>query len=429
MPGPEYLADLDPTLEPGAMVLARVRQLSAHEVGHTLGFAHNFAASARGRNSVMDYPAPLVKIENGMLDLSGAYAKGIGAYDRFATKYAYASFSKDADDAKGLAAIIREGIADGLLFVSDADARPAGSAHPLAALWDNGDDPVVMLAHEMNVRRLGLEAFGLGRIAEGAPLSDLEAKLLPLYLHHRYQLVAAIKSIGGVSYSYAVRDGAKASPEAVMTRVPADRQRTALSVVLDTLKPETLVIPARILDLIPPRAYGRPSGTAELFEKSTGTLFDPIAAATIAADIAVSGLLQHERAARLNAFHSRDANYPDFAEVVAKLVDRTWQAPPDRPGPARAIARAEQILVVHRLFELGENDSANHEVRAAASEALERLANIAIPRPGDVGEGDREHQNAIRQEILRFIRRPEPASRRTPTTPAPPGDPIGAAGR
>ena len=423
-PGPEYLADLDPTLEPGAMVLARVRQLSAHEVGHTLGFAHNFAASSHGRDSVMDYPAPLVKVVNGKLDLSDAYGKEIGAYDIFATKYAYSSFPIGSDEAKGLDAIVRGGMADGLLFLSDADARPAGAAHPLANLWDNGADPVAMLRHELEVRRIGLEAFGLSKIAERAPLSDLEAKLLPLYLHHRYQLVAAIKSIGGVNYSYSVKDGAKASPEMVLAIVPAEKQREALAAVLDSIKPETLIIPTRILDLIPPRAFGSANGTAELFEKPTAPLFDPIATASIAADLAVTGLLNPARGARLNAFHSRDTKFPDFAEIVAKLVEHAWAAPANRDGQAVAVARAIQTLIVQRLIELGENDSAGPEVRAVATKSLERLGNPNDAWPGSPQRGD-THRIAIRQEIDRFLNRPEPANRRTPPNPVPPGDPIG----
>ena len=178
-PGAEHLAGLDPTAEPAAMVLARIRQLSAHEVGHTLGLAHNFAASACGRASVMDYPAPLVKIRDGnSLDLSDAYAKGIGTYDLLAIRYAYAQFPDPADEAKRLKEIVRQGVSDGLLFLSDSDARPAGAAHPLANLWDNGDDPVASLRHEMKVRAIGLERFGLNNLADGAPLSDLEAQAL-----------------------------------------------------------------------------------------------------------------------------------------------------------------------------------------------------------------------------------------------------------
>jgi hypothetical protein len=348
----------------------------------------------------------------------------IGAYDVFAVKYAYAAFPPGADETKELAAIVRRGVADGLLFISDADARPPGAAHPLASLWDNGDDPVAMLRHEMEVRRIGLDSFGLAKLADGAPLAELEAKLLPLYLHHRYQLVAAIKSIGGIDYSYAVKDGSKPSPEMVVAPVPRERQHEALSAVLDTIQPETLVIPPRILDLIPPRAFGQPRGTAELFEKRTAPLFDPIAAATIAADIAVSGLLQPDRAARLNMLHARDPRNPDFAEVVGKLIERTWDAPKERAGLALAIARAEQVLVVQRLIELGESDVASPDVRAVASVALAKLG-TKTNRPGDPKEVDIGHEWFLRREITRFLERPEPTNRRTPIVPNPPGDPIG----
>ncbi len=170
------------------MVLARIRQLAAHEVGHTLGLAHNFAASACGRASVMDYPAPLVKIrDDGTLDLSDAYARGLGAYDRLAIRYAYAQFADGVDEAEALRKIVREGLSDGLLFLSDADARPAGAAHPLANLWDNGDDPVASLRHEMKVRAIGLERFGLEQPPRrcaairpgGPPVAPVPAPSLP----------------------------------------------------------------------------------------------------------------------------------------------------------------------------------------------------------------------------------------------------------
>ncbi|MEP7270106.1 MAG: DUF5117 domain-containing protein [Acidobacteriota bacterium] len=197
LPDLEYLAQMDPSTDSGAMSLARLRQLSAHEVGHTLGLTHNFAASAYGRASVMDYPAPLVEIKNGKLDLSNAYGVGIGTYDKFAVTFAYSEFNTASEERTALEQIIQRGVDAGMLFISDSDARPAGAAHPLASLWDNGSDPVAMLRHEMDVRRLGIEQFGLGNIEIGTPLSLLEAKFLPLYLHHRYQLQAAVKSVGG----------------------------------------------------------------------------------------------------------------------------------------------------------------------------------------------------------------------------------------
>ncbi len=425
-PGAEHLAAFDPGAEPAAMVLARVRQLSAHEVGHTLGFAHNFAASACGRASVMDYPAPLVKIRDGKtLDLSDAYAKGIGAYDVLAVRYAYAQFPEGTDEAKALGEIVRKGISDGLLFLSDADARPAGAAHPLANLWDNGDDPVASLRHEMQVRAIGLERFGLDQLAEGAPLSDLEAKLLPLYLHHRYQLQAAVKTLGGVRYSYAVKDGGAVRPASVAPVEPADRQREALAAVLETLDSKALMLPDRLLALIPPQAFNRPRGTAERFTGMTGLVFDPVAAAVTAADLAVSGLLNPQRAARLIESHARDPKSPGFDDVVKALVMKTCQEIP-REGREGAVASALEWLVVTRLIGLAGDESSDPRVRAVASHALGLIADEFEPGPRLVFRGP--HRWEIAQEIRRFLNRPDATHRRAEPPPSPPGDPIGGEG-
>jgi hypothetical protein len=422
-PGAEHLAGADPSAGLEAMVLARIRQLSAHEVGHTLGLAHNFAASTYGRASVMDYPAPLVKTrDDRTLDLSDAYAKGIGAYDRFAIRYAYAQFAPGADEARELRKIVRRGLADGLLFLSDADARPAGAAHPLANLWDNGDDPVASLRHEMKVRAIGLERFGPERLPDGAPLSDLEAKLLPLYLHHRYQLQAAVKALGGVRYTYAVKDGDAVRPSSVAPVEPADRQRAALAAVLETLDPKVLVLPERLLDLIPPQAYNRPEGTAERFNGRTGLVFDPVAAAVTAADVAVSGLLNRERAARMVEFHARDPKLPDFEEVVRALVERTCKVDPSESRMGD-VARAVQWLVVTRLIGLAGDEAADPRVRAVPAHALSLIARAI--EEGGAAQPQGPHGWAIAQEIHRFLTRPDATLRRTEPPPSPPGDPIG----
>ena len=420
----EYLKDLDPSTDATAMALARLRQLSAHETGHTLGLAHNFAASTYGRASVMDYPAPMVEIKNGKLDLSNAYAIGIGAYDKFAIKYAYSELVPGANENAELERILEEGVAAGMLFLSDADARPPGAAHPLASLWDNGDDPIAMLRHEMEVRRIGLSQFGLGSVTAGTPLSLLEAKLLPLYLHHRYQLQAAVKSVGGVNYTYAVKTASGANPAKVQEIVSPARQRDALAAVLETIKVEALAIPPRILDLIPPRAFGYEGGTTELFSKRTAPTFDPIAAATIAADLAVSGLLDPNRAARLIEFHSRNNANPDFKEVVDALIGATWKAAMTKNAYHAEIARAVQCLTVTELMDLAADPAAAAQVRAVATQAL-REVNAWLKLPASAGLNS-AHRSATREDIERFLARPDATRKQTAPLATPPGDPIGS---
>jgi hypothetical protein len=425
MAGMDELDGLDPSADAARMSLARIRQLAAHETGHTLGLAHNFAASTYGRASVMDYPAPLVEIKGGRLDLSNAYAVGVGAYDKFAVRFAYSQFAPGEDEAAELEKIVDEGVRAGMLFISDADARPAGAAHPLANLWDNGDDPVAMLRHEMEVRRIALNQFGLANVPAGTPLSLLEAKLLPLYLHHRYQLQAAVKSVGGLYYTYSVKTGAGPSPPQVQQVVPAARQRDALAAVLDTISVEELAVPPRLLALIPPRAFGYEGGTQELFAKRTDPAFDPVAAATIAADLAVSALLEPHRAARLNQYHSLDRANPDFAEVAAALVARAWRAPAPRDAYRAAIRRAVQSLVVTRLMDLAANADASAQVRAVATEQLRGLLlnDTALTSPDEAASA---HLRATHEEIERFLARPAEPRKRTTPLPTPPGDPIGA---
>ena len=423
MPEIAYLAIDDSAAEITAMAYARIRQLSAHEVGHTLGFAHNFAASTYGRGSVMDYPAPMVEIRNGKLDFSNAYAKGIGEFDKFSTIYSYAQFAPGANEDAELDRIVREGVAKGMLYISDSDARPAGAAHPLANLWDNGPDPTAMLRHEMQVRRIGLDQFGLQNIPKGAPLSELEQKFLPLYLHHRYQLTAAIKNIGGVYYTYAVRETSGANPKTVAEPVPAGKQREALQAVLSTIEPKELAIPENLLRLMPPTAYGYWSGRSEQFAKRTSPVFDPIGAAEIAADMAISGLLEPNRAARMIDQNARSRTSPHFSEVVDSLVKNAWNnAAATNPNEA-AIQRAVQSLTVNRLMDLAANSNANTQVRAVATEALRSLA--ASLKQASLSGMAGAHNRLLVDEIERFLARPAEPRKPTQPLPTPPGDPIG----
>ena len=421
-PDADYLAALDPATDATEMSLARIRQLAAHETGHTLGFDHNFAASSYGRASVMDYPAPWVEIKNGKLDLSNAYATGIGEFDKFAVKFAYSQFPPGANEQAELEKILEQGIADGMLFVQDSDARPLGSAQPLASLWDNGADPVATLKHEMDVRRIGLSEFGLSAIPVGTPLSELEVKLLPLYLHHRYQAIAASKSIGGVYFTYAVRTAAGPNPNRVAEVVPAATQKSALQALLDTLSVETLRIPERILRLIPPTAFGYGGGSAERFEKRTDPVFDPLGAARIAADVTVTALLQPQRAARTVEQHGRDAAIPGFGDIVTALVRGTWGAAAAADGYGRDIQETVQNVVTERLMDLAADTSATPLVRAQASAGLRRIKTMT-------GAIATAHAAAAREDITRFLARPADAYKKADPPATPPGEPIGSGGR
>jgi hypothetical protein len=400
------------------MSLARIRQLSAHEVGHTLGFGHNFAASSYDRGSVMDYPAPLVQIRSGKLDLSHAYAVGIGSFDKFATRFAYSHFPAGADEAQELEKILQEGVRQGMLYIADGDGRPVGSAHPLASVWDNGGDAIEMLKHEMQVRRIGLRDFGLRNIPVGTPLSELERQLVPLYLHHRYQLVAAAKSLGGVYFTYAVRTPSGPNPSKVAEIVSPDRQRAALNAVLETLAVDELRIPSRILELLPPTASGYGGSTAEFFSGRTGSTFDPIGAATIAADVSIGALLSPERAARVIQHESHNPLSPGFDDVVAALIQATWTAPRPADGYGRLIQEAVQALATTRLMDLAANEAASPQARAIATAGLQRILRLAAA-------ATTAHASTARLDIDRFLKRPENPYKRTDPLPLPAGEPIG----
>lgn len=420
-PEPDYLAALDASADASAMALARIRQLAAHETGHTLGFEHNFAASTYGRASVMDYPAPWVDIKNGKLDLSNAYATGIGEFDRFAVKFAYSQFPSGANEAAELEKIVDDAVARGMLYIDDPDARPVSSAHPLASLWDNGSDPVATLKHELEVRKIGLSQFGVSSIPVGTPLSELELKLLPLYLHHRYQAVAAAKSVGGVYFTYAVRTAAGPNPNRVADVVPAAQQKAALQALLETLSVETLRIPERILKLVPPTASGYGGGTAEEFEKRTDPVFDPIGAATIAADVTVGALFDRMRAARAVEQHGRDAAIPGFGEIVNAVIQQTWRAARPADGYGLAIQEAVQSLVVQRLMDVAADTSATAAVRAHASAGLRRIKGLTA-------SAATAHAAGTREDITRFLARPAEPFKKTDPLPTPAGEPIGGKG-
>ncbi|MCI0548370.1 MAG: zinc-dependent metalloprotease [Candidatus Rokubacteria bacterium] len=406
--------------DPVLLALARIRQLSAHEVGHTLGLAHNFAASTYGRASVMDYPAPLVTVgADGSLDFSRAYAEGVGEWDVHAIRCAYGEPPPGVPEEAFLDGLAQEARRKGLLFLTDEDARPGGAAHPAAGLWDNGEDPAGELERVMEVRRIALERFGEDRVAAGTPLALLQEVFLPVYFHHRYQLDAAAKVIGGLEYDYAVR-GEETSR---VRMVGAGRQEAALSAILQALDPARLDIPESTLSLLLPRTFGHPGGV-DLIASRTAPAFDAMGAAATAASMAVSTLLQPERAARLVDHHRRDPAQPGLRWLLDGLVERAFGSPAPPPERQAALAGAARGAVVDGLIALSAHERVTDEVRAATDGAHRRLRARLEPARGPGAEGDLAELLAGR--IGRYLDRQIRDLPAEPAAPAaPPGSPIG----
>lgn len=415
--------------DPVQLSLARIRQLAAHEVGHALGVTHNFAASSYGRASVMDYPAPLIGITpQGDLDFSQAYARGVGEWDVHAIRYLYHQFApgtSPAQEEQWLDALLREGMSRGLLFIGDLDARHPGGSHPRAHLWDNGADPVEGLQHALRVRRIGLERFGAHNIREGRPLAYLHEVLVPLYLHHRYQLEAASKIVGGMDYTYAVRGDGQPPAQ------PLDPawQRRALAAILEVLDPATLDLPEPVIRTILPRPFNL-DRNPEMFNGATDPAFDPLSAAATAADMAVQSLLQPDRATRLVDFHRRDPALPGLEEVLDGLTGKAFASGGTDERQAE-LRRLVQWVVVRRMIDLSSQASVPAGVRSRVDGRLEALRRRLEPRQGTAPDNaDAAHRAFLAAEIARYQRReelaPATAQRPAPFGP-PPGQPIGSA--
>jgi hypothetical protein len=404
------------------MALARLRQLSAHEVGHTLGLAHNFAASVSNRASVMDYPHPLVKInDDGSFDLSEVYDQGIGEWDKVTIAYGYKDFPETADEKKDLNDIIQNGISQGLIFISDQDARPKGSAHPLAHLWDNGKNPIDELEKVLQIRSLAISRFSENNIREGAPMATLEEALVPIFMFHRYQLEATAKLLAGLYYTYAVRgDGQKISEI-----VPPKDQLRALDALLHTLQPDVLAVPEYILQQIPPRAFGYARNN-EVFKVRTRLTFDPLAAAETAANLTITLILQPERAARLVEYNSRDHSYPGFTEVVDKIIQSTWKSS-HGTGYHGEIQRVVDNVVLYHLISLAANKDATSQVRAIAFLKLDELKNWMIENNEATEKDENQHAHYVFAiyQITQFQDNPGQNHFTLPIEP-PAGSPIGS---
>jgi hypothetical protein len=396
----------DPNLDEQEFVLQRLRYLSAHEVGHTIGLMHNFAGTTFGWGSVMDYLGPNVQLRGGTLDLSDAYPKDIGPYDRLAIRWGY---TPEAGPS-ALDAIARDGYARGIVYPLDDDPRWAE--------YDWGPDPVLWLRTTQNVRRVILSRFGPGQLADGEWLHDLQERFNLAYLYHRFGIQAAQQYVGGQYQTNAV----KGDGQPPLAWVPAAKQREALDLLMAALAPENLDIPDAVLAALVPPPSGTPP-TRERFPSDAGATFSPLSAARSLAGLIVHPLLDPARAARLTLARGPDA--VTLQTVERRLVSETWGALPGASPRLAALRRVSQRVVLDALMDLAASAQASPEVRAATIAELERLRrNLKVMRSADVSA--EAHLRLAERDLGEFLDEP-PARRapRPPRVPAPPGRPIG----
>lgn len=400
------------------MALARLRQLSAHEVGHTLGLAHSYASSAEGRASVMDYPHPRIDLIDGKISLDSAYDDKIGAWDKATIAYGYRQFAAGADENGALDDIIAQSLKDGLTFLSDQDARPQGGSHPFAHLWDNGKNATSELKHLMKVRAIALNNLGENSIGQGEPYARLEEVMVPIYFLHRYQIEAAVKLIGGRNYRYAL----KGDGQLVTQAVPSTVQVHAIDALLATVQPEALVLPEELLNNLPPRPLHE-SRSSELITPRTSPNFDALGAAETLADFTFSLMLNPQRASRMIEYYSRDPSQPGFEFLLNKILKATWYQKP-REGYQGEIQHAVNLSCLNHLMQLAVDNNASPQANALAYQAIFKLKTKLESKNQTTERGTVANHKYALELIYQFHKEPSDFKvKKAPKIPA--GSPIG----
>ncbi len=396
------------------MALARIRQLSAHEIGHTLGFAHNFAASTNRRASVMDYPHPKFSLKNGQIDFSDAYAVGIGEWDKVTVAYAYQDFV--SNEAEGLQKILNDAFAKGLRYITDQDARPKGSAHAYAHLWDNGSDITAELENVLAIRQNAISKFSQNNIKLTEPYSVLEDVFVPLYFFHRYQTEAVVKLIGGVDYSYATRG----NTPSLVTYVDGATERKALKTLLKTVDVATLAIGKEKFNLFPPRAFGYRRNRESLRSK-VGVSFDPYGAVETASQLTLELLLHPERAARLVQHQSVNSNQLGLQEMLDELVDHTIKRS-HKDAYAQDLQNIINAEVINQLCGLGANQNTYFQVDALVNHQLRSIKNYLATKKSSGNQ--KIYDGQLIEMINQYLE--EPLKYKKSVAPKiPDGSPIG----
>ena len=400
----------DPMME---LALARIRQLSAHEVGHTIGFTHNFAASTSNRASVMDYPHPQFELNNGEIEFANAYDTGIGEWDKVTVKYSYSDIPEAMEEKEYLNSILEQARVDGLTFISDSDARASGGAHAFAHLWDNGTNAAEELDRVLKIREKAIENFSEDNIRTGEPYSVLEDVFVPLYFFHRYQTEAAVKMIGGLEYNYAVKGGG----EEVVDRLDQELQKKALSSILKTLSAEELAIPEEKLELFPPRAFGY-SRDRESFKSNADVAFDALGAPATSSDMTMELLFHPARAERLFQQQALDKDLPGLDYVLNEVIERTIKMN-KKDEYLNSVQNTINFVVFKHLLNLAINNDATPMVRAIANEKIDELANWLRTRKDAVS-------SEMYRNIKRFREEPENFELEINIPKIPDGSPIGS---
>ena len=394
------------------MALSRIRQLSAHEIGHTLGFAHNFTASSNLRSSVMDYPHPNIKFVNGEISISDAYEKGIGEWDKISVAYSYSHFPKNISEEKALDSILSKSAQDGHRFITDKDARPIGGAHPYAHLWDNGNSPTSELIHLLDIRKKALQNFSINHLRDGETYSTLEDRMVPIYLLHRYQMEAVVKLIGGVDYDYAVRGSQKYKVKVVDGII----QRNALLAFQKALSPESLAIPEKLHNLLPPRSFFSPR-TRENFLSGTGITFDYLGIANTTSQNFIKMLLHPERANRLVTQYGFDSNQLSLKETLSNLISSHFKAK-YRNKHFQQLNDIVKNNILEQIIILGLQKKANPIVKATIFNQLIELDRWLA------AQNEYGFSEVYRTQIDKFFT--DPSSIRFPeSNKLPDGSPIG----
>lgn len=397
------------------MALDRLKQLSAHEIGHTIGLMHNYAASVSNRASVMDYPHPLVQLNAaGDIDISNAYDMGIGDWDKVAVTWGYADLPKTVNEKQWLDELLDSAAKKGLQFISDQDARSRSGLHPTAHLWDNGKNATEELKQVMKVRAKALEQFGENNIRENMPMALLEDVLVPVYLFHRYQLEAAVKLVGGMNYTYAI----KGDGQLITQALPKNEQKEALNAILDVMDPKELVLPEHITALIPPRPAGY-EFTRELFKKRTGLAFDALSPAEMAADLSLSLLLDTERMNRMVEYEVM-SNGLGLEEMIQTIIDRTFKSTRRKGMEGLVQMQTEQIVLTYLLAN-SINDNASFITRSVLTKKLIELKTFIENKSRVATDATYSGHLLLALERMKKPENAKPAAH----AELPPGAPIG----